>query len=209
MTQRSIYKVDKGAMLVEPLHSTHIEQLLHDLQPGRPLNARQEAVAELTELSVSNLQVVSALIAVLESDPAFLVRKAARESLQVPAHQEILQRHPDLMKKALESVSPVGKQSDQDQSADSHPSDDLPEDVLQAQLQKKRFKALTPVFGLASVGACFGFFLLLGAKSMTLKDWLTVAPFCFLFALGILATFRLKQRELERWEEDIKDKLNR
>lgn len=83
----------------QPL-SPDIDQLLQDLQPEQSFNAaRISAAKRLGKLSASDLRVVKALIAATESDTSPNVRKAAAEALQAPAHQEILQRHPDLMAK--------------------------------------------------------------------------------------------------------------
>jgi hypothetical protein len=94
----------------QPL-SPDVEKLLHDLQPEQVFNAvRRHAAKKLGELSASDLRVVKALIAAMESDLAFIVRKEAAESLRAPAHQEVLQQHPDLMKKALEiQIAPRGR----------------------------------------------------------------------------------------------------
>jgi hypothetical protein len=151
--------------------SPDVEQLLQDLRLERPFDVRKEAVAKLAGQDVSNLQIVNALIAVIESDSAFLVRKKAQKSLQAPAHQRVLEERPDLRAKALKPITPAG-QSEQSQSATAQPSDPIPEDIRQAQLRKKRYETFAPVFGVLAVGACLGFFLLKGAKSMTLNDWL-------------------------------------
>lgn len=83
--------------------SPDVGKLLRDLQPEQTFNAvRKEAARRLGQLSASDLRVVNALIAAMESDPSSLVRKQAAESLCAPAHQEILQQHPDLMNKVLD-----------------------------------------------------------------------------------------------------------
>ena len=76
----------------QPL-SLDVEKLLQELQPDQPFNVvRIKAAKELGRLNTSNLRVVNALIAAIESDPVHLVREAAKESLQAPVHQEILQQ---------------------------------------------------------------------------------------------------------------------
>jgi hypothetical protein len=84
----------------QPL-SSDVAQLLQDLLPDQPFGVREKAVEKLAELNVSNLQVINALIATVESDPAFLVRKKATEALRASVHQTFLQQHPDLMRKVL------------------------------------------------------------------------------------------------------------
>lgn len=85
----------------QPL-SPDVEKLLQQLQRNRFFDLRKGTAKKLGKLGVSDLRVVNALITTMESDPAPLVRREAAEALRAPAHQEILQQHPDLMKKVLE-----------------------------------------------------------------------------------------------------------
>jgi hypothetical protein len=88
---------------MEQTLSPEIEKLLQDLQAGQTFSAARIAAArKLGQLSASNLPVVNALIAALESDPSPAVRKAAAASLRASVHQEILQQHPDLMHRVQE-----------------------------------------------------------------------------------------------------------
>lgn len=189
---------------MEPSLAPDVEQLLHDLQPEQPLNVREAAVTQLAGLSVSNLQVVSALIAALESDPAFLIRQKAQAALAAPAHQAILEQHPALKER---TTAPVARPRQSEPSLAAPPAaDEIPEDVLQAQLRQKRFQALTPLFGMIAVGACMGFPFLVAARNMTLKELLIAAPFIILFVLGLWAVYKQRLRQLARWEEEIKDR---
>jgi hypothetical protein len=87
--------------------SPDVEQLLQDLQPERPFGTKKEAAEQLGRLSSSNLQIASALIVAKLSDPSWAVRKLAAELLLAPAHQEVLQQHPDLEKLASAQITPV------------------------------------------------------------------------------------------------------
>ena len=83
--------------------SPDVEKLLQDLRAEQTLfnSVRIGAAKRLGRLSVSDLRVVNALIAAMESDPTPAVRREAAQALRAPAHQEILQQHPDLNKKVL------------------------------------------------------------------------------------------------------------
>jgi len=85
----------------QPL-SPKVEKLLQDLQSGQLNAVRIRAATELGKLDASDLRVVEALVTAMESGPSAMVRERAAESLDAPAHQEILQQHPDLMTQVLE-----------------------------------------------------------------------------------------------------------
>jgi hypothetical protein len=90
---------------MEQSFTSDVERLLRDLQPERPLNVREAAVTQLAGLSVSNLRVLSALIVALESDPAFLIRQKAQAALAAPAHQSVLEQHPDWRARATAPIA--------------------------------------------------------------------------------------------------------
>ncbi len=73
-----------------------VEQLLQDLQNEQSFIVKEEALKNLAELETSDRRIIEALIAVTKSDPTFLIRKRAQDTLRVPVHQEILAQHPDL-----------------------------------------------------------------------------------------------------------------
>jgi len=73
-----------------------VEQLLQDLQNEQSFIVKEEALKNLAELETSDRRVIEALIAVTKSDPTFLIRKRAQDTLRAPAHQKILAQHPDL-----------------------------------------------------------------------------------------------------------------
>jgi uncharacterized membrane protein YeaQ/YmgE (transglycosylase-associated protein family) len=83
--------------------SADARELLADLRSeGSSETVRALAARKLGQLSTSNLRIVNALIAAMESDPAPAVRKEAARSLNVPMHRAILQQYPELMNKVQE-----------------------------------------------------------------------------------------------------------
>lgn len=80
------------------------QQYLRELDLDNPLATRLAAARELGHLEASSPQIVRALIAVKEGDPSYQMRKAAAESLQVPAHRQILAQHPELQASAAAPV---------------------------------------------------------------------------------------------------------
>jgi hypothetical protein len=77
-----------------------VGELLADLILEGFETVRALAARNLGELNVSDLRIVNALIAAMESDPAPAVRKEAARSLAAPTHQAVLQQYPELMHKA-------------------------------------------------------------------------------------------------------------
>ncbi len=73
-----------------------VEQLLQALQNEQSFIVKEEALKSLAELEISDRRIIEALIAVTKSDPTFLIRKRAQDTLRAPAHQKILTQHPDL-----------------------------------------------------------------------------------------------------------------
>jgi tetratricopeptide (TPR) repeat protein len=99
-----------------------IEILLKDLQPDQQLHAvRRTAAQKLGQLTESDLCIVKALMAAMESDPTYLVRLEAGAALQSPAHQQILQQYPGLAQK-MQSIDVAPKS--RTTAADAPPSSD-------------------------------------------------------------------------------------
>jgi hypothetical protein len=75
-----------------------IEKLCHDLDPEKePFTGKRiYAAAQLAHVSISNLQVVVALLNAIESDPSQMVRDKAWESIQATVHQRIIIQNHDL-----------------------------------------------------------------------------------------------------------------
>ena len=84
----------------------NIEGLLRDLQVDS-IGPRKRAIEELGQVSASSLQIVRALIAVEDSDPSFVMREMASESLRAPAHQETLQQYRHIQAQKLRDDSVV------------------------------------------------------------------------------------------------------
>jgi hypothetical protein len=84
-----------------------VEALLQDLEPTRRYSLRRRAATQLGDVSRSSHQVVQALVTVAETDSATAVRAAAANSLRSPAHQAVLQRDPELGKRAQSAVQRV------------------------------------------------------------------------------------------------------
>jgi hypothetical protein len=85
------------------LASSDVEGLLHVLQHGRRSDDRWDAAERLGRVEASSPRMVQALVTASESDPFPEVRRAAANSLRVPAHQAFLARESDLR----EAVKPV------------------------------------------------------------------------------------------------------
>jgi hypothetical protein len=81
-----------------------IEELLRDLQPEQTSDTiRALAARRLARLSESDARVVSALVVTRELDSSSVIREEAAKALRAPAHQAILDQHPDLVQQALET----------------------------------------------------------------------------------------------------------
>lgn len=75
--------------------SPEVERLLRGLGRWSPEHTQRDAAAQLGKMRKSSPQIVQALLKACQS-PSGLVRAAAAKSLRAPAHQECLQRHPEL-----------------------------------------------------------------------------------------------------------------
>ena len=110
-----------------------VEALLQDIQPGRRYLSQLDAARQLGEIDRSNRRVVQTLITTAETHPFAEVRRRAANALRAPAHQAVLQEHPDLavrVDRALLQGSGAGKGADGGKQAAS-PADD------QAKMQKE------------------------------------------------------------------------
>jgi hypothetical protein len=81
-----------------------VDDLLRDLRADSAIT-RFKAADQLGKLSLSSASVVRALITAQESESDSTVRWYAARSLRAPVHQEVLQQHPDLMKRAQSLAS--------------------------------------------------------------------------------------------------------
>jgi hypothetical protein len=82
-----------------------VEKLLQNLKPGPRPMLRIRAAEQLGQITVSNTQVVRALVTAAETDSVARVRSTAAESLRARVHLRCLQQHPDLLQ-AVERVVP-------------------------------------------------------------------------------------------------------
>ncbi len=76
-----------------------VDALLRQLQAERH-KARREAATLLGKLEVSGRRVVEALLEVAALDPTAGARRAAVQALHAPAQQRVLEKHPDLARRA-------------------------------------------------------------------------------------------------------------
>ncbi len=78
--------------------SPEVEERLQELGPEETFNSvRKSAAKKLGQLSDSHPRIVQALLDAMASDPAPIVRREAARSLGAPAHQQVLQGHPELL----------------------------------------------------------------------------------------------------------------
>ncbi len=78
---------------------TSVDKSLQDLLEGLLTPTRKEAAQELGKLSASSERIVGTLVAASESDREASVRGVAAEALLAPAHREVMEQNPDLVRK--------------------------------------------------------------------------------------------------------------
>lgn len=93
----------------------NVETYLQDLQNNNAI-IRRDAVETLGKLTTSHKRIVSALIAVAESDRKMYVRIAASESLLAPVHQAVIQQYPELAAKVAK-IQPAPQRESEAQIA--------------------------------------------------------------------------------------------
>lgn len=76
-----------------------IESLLQELNAHFG-STRLEAIETISRMPESDFRIVRALVAMTETDPRDDIQLAAAEALRAPAHQAILQHHPNLAGRA-------------------------------------------------------------------------------------------------------------
>ena len=86
-----------GESDAEEALSPEVAQLLRDLDPERPMEPKVEAVRQLGGLSTSNPQIVKALADASMWDANAQFRRLAAAALLAPAHQAVIEQHPELL----------------------------------------------------------------------------------------------------------------
>lgn len=90
----------------EPELSTEAKKLINVLRQGGLAFNRKDAAEKIGKLKSSSAELVAALIQAREFDDNDVVRAAAAEALQAPAHQSILKQDPGLEQRSAVPPKP-------------------------------------------------------------------------------------------------------